>query len=89
MTLQRPIRSKGSERTKAMVFGKKAFARTKPTAAKARPAAKKVNAKGQRAETAEAGGASVPSSPTRTAAAPKSSSESLRSTGITEPAGSR
>lgn len=44
---------------------------------------------GQRAEIAGPGADSAPSSETRTAAARKSSIESLRTTGITDPAGSR
>jgi hypothetical protein len=68
---------------------KKALARARPAPPKARPAADEGPSAAQRAETAEPGGASAPSSPTRTAEPSKSSSDSRRSTGTTEPAGSR
>jgi hypothetical protein len=69
---------------------KKALARAKPLATKGRTAARKAAPlPAQRAETAAAGDESVPSSETRSAPAPKSSSESRRNTGTTEPAGSR
>lgn len=68
---------------------KKALARAKPLAAKGRITARRAAPlPPQRAETPAAGGESVPSSETRSASAPKSSSESRRSTGTTEPAGS-
>lgn len=67
---------------------KKALARAKP-AARSGAAAGEGSGPPQRAETADVGGASAPSSPTRTAESPQSSSDSRRSTGTTEPAGSR
>jgi probable lipoprotein NlpC len=69
--------------------GKKALARAKTAPAPGGDPAGAGTAPPQRAETADAGGTSAPSSPTRTAEAPKSSSDSRRSTGTTEPVGSR
>jgi probable lipoprotein NlpC len=68
---------------------KKAFARAKPAKAKARSAAESGAPPAQRTDIADLGGASPPSSPTRTADSPKSSSDSLRNTGMTDPPGSR
>jgi probable lipoprotein NlpC len=81
-----PAKKTGPQKKAA---SKKALARAKPAPARGAAPADAGAAPPQRAETADSGGASAPSSPTRTAEAPQSSSDSRRSTGTTEPAGSR